>query len=273
MKIITLVENTSISDRYQSKHGLCFYIETQKHKILFDVGPDNLFLENAKKLGVDIAAVDTVIISHGHSDHGGGLKLFMEKNNQAKIYIREHGFFSHFTKVLFFQIPVGLDCSLDGNDRIIVTDERLVIDDELELFSGVMKRDFYSESNNALYEKTNGKYVSDRFIHEQNLIITEGNKKVLFAGCAHNGIVNILDKAQEISNGNITHVLAGMHLMNLILAKSVSKDFVKKVGERLKESKVQYYTCHCTGQKAYKVLRNVMGEQIKYAAMGSVIEL
>jgi len=63
IKVTTLVENTSISTDYAHKHGLCLYIETTNHKILFDLGSNGLFLENAKKLGVNIAEIDTVIIS------------------------------------------------------------------------------------------------------------------------------------------------------------------------------------------------------------------
>lgn len=84
MKIISLVENTSSSSEYRSEHGLCLYIETPKHKILFDLGQDKLFAENAAKMNIDISDIDTVIISHGHRDHGGGLNKFLELNTKAK---------------------------------------------------------------------------------------------------------------------------------------------------------------------------------------------
>ena len=80
MRVIALVENTSISKDYKSKHGLCLYIETKKHKLLFDLGSNSLFLGNAVKLDVDISDIDSVIISHGHNDHGGALKYFLEGN-------------------------------------------------------------------------------------------------------------------------------------------------------------------------------------------------
>lgn len=99
-KIVTLVENTTSSSEYRSKHGLCLYIETDRHKILFDLGQDKLFLENAKKMDIDISEIDTVIISHGHKDHGGALKRFMDLNSNAKIYIRKEAFEPHYIKVL-----------------------------------------------------------------------------------------------------------------------------------------------------------------------------
>lgn len=76
MIITTLVENTTISKEYKKKHGLCLHIKTREHSILFDVGPDDTFIKNTRKLNIDISDVDIVIISHGHNDHGGGLELF-----------------------------------------------------------------------------------------------------------------------------------------------------------------------------------------------------
>ena len=92
MIITTLVENLSVSNEYTNKHGLSFHIKTKNHNILFDLGPDNSFLENAKKLNIDISDVDIAIISHGHSDHGGGLESFLKNNNKAKVYINKNAF-------------------------------------------------------------------------------------------------------------------------------------------------------------------------------------
>ena len=76
MLLKTLVENTSISSSFQHKHGICIYIEVDIHKMLFDLGPNDLFIENAKKMNVDLKQIDTVIISHGHVDHAGALQSF-----------------------------------------------------------------------------------------------------------------------------------------------------------------------------------------------------
>lgn len=92
MKITCLTENTSICDEIGYEHGLSLYIETEEHNILFDMGQSDLFFQNAEKLGVDIAAVDIAILSHGHYDHGGGLAKFLEVNSLAPIYISRYAF-------------------------------------------------------------------------------------------------------------------------------------------------------------------------------------
>lgn len=86
MKITALVENKS-EGRTIPKHGLSLYIETQKHKILFDLGPDDTLFKNAEIMNIDLSEVDTVIISHGHMDHGGALKRFLQVNGKARIYV------------------------------------------------------------------------------------------------------------------------------------------------------------------------------------------
>lgn len=139
MRVIVLVENTSISKDYKSKHGLCLYIETKKHKLLFDLGSNSLFLENAVKLGVNITDIDSVIISHGHNDHGGALKYFLENNAKANIYISRYAFEEYYANFLGMKWNVGLDRKLKDHPRIILIEDEYVIDEELQIFSNNYK--------------------------------------------------------------------------------------------------------------------------------------
>lgn len=276
IKIISLVENTSSSPKLKSKHGLCIYIETSKHKILFDLGPNALFLENARKLGVDIKKIDTVIISHGHGDHGGALAKFMEVNKKAKIYIKESAFDRHYTKVAGIPVHIGIDSALKDSDQITFTSDYFVIDEELVLFSNVTGRKLFSKANEKLFAKQNGKIMRDGFVHEQYLTITDANKQVLITGCSHNGIANIIEKHAEIHNGSfdqLNGVIGGFHLFNPITKKYESDELITKVAHYLAQYDVKFYTCHCTGMKVYNILKDIMGEQLNYLSVGTKIEL
>ena len=273
MKVKVLVENTSISSKYKSKHGLCIYIETAKHKILFDLGSNRLFFENARKMGVNIEDVDTVVISHGHVDHAGALSLFLQINHSAKIYIRENAFDKHYVKVLGLPFNVGLDRSLKDNKQIIFTDSTEIIDEELTLFSDVQSSELISRSNLALLAEINGKKQLDDFTHEQNLLIADGDKVVLFAGCAHAGIINIKSRAEQLTNGKPLKIIGGFHLYNPISKKHESKELVDKIAERLDDGKTCYYTCHCTGQWAYSIMKDKLQDALQHLSTGDEIEI
>lgn len=268
MVIKVLVENTAISAEYGKVHGLCLYIETAGHKILFDLGPDKLFLDNAEKMGVKIDEIDTVVISHGHYDHGGALGLFLQHNHRAKIYIHKKAFDRHFTKVLGLYIGVGLDASLASHEQIVLTEGNLELDEELMIVTEVKERDLFPQSNRSLYTVENGKKLRDDFSHEQSLLIREGEHKVLLAGCAHCGIVNILNRANQDLGEPVTHVIGGFHIM-----KDKSPELVRGIALRLKGYDIQYYTCHCTGQKNFALLQEEMREQIQYVPVGTVLQI
>lgn len=273
MLVKALVENTCVSPEYRAKHGLSLYIETPGHKILFDLGPNDSFLRNAQKMNVDIGAVDTVIISHGHSDHGGALKLFLERNKKAKIYIRENAFENHTTKVAALQVSISLDRSLMNNPQIILTKEQTKLDDELFLFSDIKTSEYISKSNAALFMKKDGIRKTDDFTHEQNLIITAENKTVLFAGCAHRGIVNIMNREKEITDREPDICIGGFHLYNPVSKKGESKALVESIADELKKSSTVYYTCHCTGKAAFDTMKSVLADRLFYLSAGGTVEI
>ena len=136
MIIKVLIENTYISEDYASEHGLSLYIETKNHKILFDVGASELFLKNAKRLGVNIADVDFLVISHGHYDHGGGLKAFLKENTKAEVFIHQLAFDKHYSMRQDDKLDfIGLDEDLKQNKQIVLTSDKIFISKE----SGILE--------------------------------------------------------------------------------------------------------------------------------------
>jgi 7,8-dihydropterin-6-yl-methyl-4-(beta-D-ribofuranosyl)aminobenzene 5'-phosphate synthase len=271
MKIITLVENTTGEPCLKPRHGLSLYVETDEHKLLFDVGPNEEYLCNAKKLGVDITAVDTVVISHGHVDHGGGLASFLKINDRARIFLHKQAFGPHYYQVLFAKFYVGLDKKIADSDRFIFNDGTMRIDDQLFLFSDVDGQ-FDTKSSHAMLQKTPQGYVQDDFQHEQNLIVTQGDKSVLFAGCSHRGIKNIVRAAKKY-NSNISAAFGGFHLYNPVTKVSESAAEIRRVGRELSKENIVFYTGHCTGPKALKELRTIMGDNVQSITTGSTIEI
>ena len=87
MKWTILSDNRSSDSRLSTEHGLSILLETERHKILLDTGASDVFIKNAEQLGIDLSDVDYVFISHGHSDHAGGLRYFLEYNRQAQVIV------------------------------------------------------------------------------------------------------------------------------------------------------------------------------------------
>ncbi|MDX9872297.1 MAG: MBL fold metallo-hydrolase [Clostridia bacterium] len=274
MLIKTLVENTACAEGIGTEHGLSLYIETKQHKLLFDVGASDLFMANAQKLGVDLSQVDLLIISHGHHDHGGGLKYFLEINSQAKVYLQQKAFAGHYVRrppdVVKY---VGLAKELESNPRFVFVDEFLRLDEGLSLYSNIQGNRLLSEGARDLLMDNGSAVVEDDFAHEQNLVITENGHTVLIAGCAHKGIVNIITHLNQKYQITPTHVLGGFHLFNPGNGQSEPAPLVNRIGSFLKGTGAQYFTGHCTGLEAFKLLKETMGDQLQYLAGGSVIRI
>ena len=274
MIIKTLVENTSISKDFDSEHGLSLFIETNGRKILFDVGASELFLKNAKKLNVNISDVDYLIISHGHCDHGGGLRMFLKENTKAEVFIQCFAFEKYHAlcpnDTLEF---IGLEEELKQNRQIVFTSDRFFISKGIQVFSNTIQRELRPKSNSGLLIEQNGQMMNDTFAHEQNLIIEEEGKMLLVTGCAHNGIVNILKHFHDLKGRMPDYVIGGFHLSSRSSGENENFETIDKISRFLIDIKAKYYTCHCTGLEPYNRLKAVMGDSIDYLSAGSEITI
>lgn len=273
LKIVGLVENTTESPNLKCKHGLSLYIETERHRILFDMGPNDLFLENARKLGVDIASIDIAVISHGHVDHCGGLKSFLKRNSTARIYIRPQALERHYVKVLGIPFYAGIDKTLVSGGRFVFTEDLCVVDDEITLLSNDIRRFGLPQSDDNLFVKRGGRLVPDDFCHEQNLLISSEGRHILVCGCAHSGIVNIINKAKNIIGAYPTDVIGGFHLYEPVAKRYKDPLYIDSVACELERSKAFYYTCHCTGIETFDKMKPRLGCRLAYLHTGTEIYL
>ncbi len=280
MKIVCLMENTSCYKDMEVQHGLSFYVEWKNKKILFDTGASSRFLNNAQKRNVDLSGVDTVILSHGHYDHSGGLKGFLEQNNNAAVYMREKALEPHFSirenQVSYIGIPSAVMEQLkspSGKSQLHFTKEWERLEDGCFLFSGVTENRLYSEGNDGLLMQDGKDYVKDDFLHEQNLILEEDGKLVLFSGCSHSGVINIIEKCKQLIGKEPDILIGGFHFKKPEIDGSIDTKFAEKMGEVLQSYHTKYYTCHCTRIEYYQYLKQKMGEQINYIGAGDRLEL
>jgi Metal-dependent hydrolases of the beta-lactamase superfamily II len=267
MKISAVIDNLS-ECALEAEHGLSLFVEVADLSFFFDLGQSDMFLRNAAAMGIDVSKAGCAVISHGHYDHGGGLAAFLEANKKAKVLLSEYAFGDYRSLRNGELHYIGLDKTQEGNDRLVRTGGVTPLGDHVVLFSDVAGRKFYSPANGRLYSRINGEFVNDSFAHEQNAIVVEGDRRVLIAGCAHSGIVNIIERAESILGEPVTDVLGGMHL------KGVEDDaFIDALGEDLSARACTYYTCHCTGEYAFTRLKSKLGDRLHYFSAGSVLQI
>jgi len=263
MKITCLTENTSIVRSLGCEHGLSLYIETASSdkaavRILFDMGQTGLFEINANTLGIDIASADIAVLSHGHYDHGGGLKRFLEINGSAPVYIPPKAFEGHYNGSSKY---IGLDTSLFGHERLVTASYPMSIGRGLTLYGGSDIRRDHDLGSFGLTMVKDGALVPDDFEHEQYLMIEENGKRVLLSGCSHRGIIDIAAHFRP------DVIVGGFHFSKLPIDGALTG-----YAELLDSFGIEYYTCHCTGAEQFEHMKKHM-KSLNYIAVGDSIIL
>ena len=275
MRLVNLIENTQGHDGCVYAHGLSFYVETAKHKLLLDLGPSEETLRNADALGIDLAAVDTVILSHGHYDHSGGILPFAKLNDKAFIYMQRSATDEYYaddgkTAPERFRY-IGIDKKIADLPQVRFLAGDTVIDDELELFVIHNGRHEIPFTNKRLLIRSGEEYQRDDFRHEHFLVIHQAGKSILMSGCAHNGILNIMEAYMERYGKAPELVVSGFHLMKKTDYREDEIGEIKAIAEELKKYPTRFVTCHCTGTIAFDVMKEIMGDRLEYVHSGEEI--
>ena len=283
MKITVLTENTisknispALSEKLKAEHGLSLFIETKNHKILFDMGQTNLFLENAKNLNINLEKADFAILSHGHYDHGGlfseteafGISAFLKINKNAPIYINENAFSKNFNANKKY---IGLDKNLLENpdfiQQVIFVSDEKEITPNMKLFSCNKNEKLISTNTDGLTQLKDGIFIPEDFSHEHYLLIEENHKKILISGCSHKGILNIVNWFKP------DILVGGFHLKSFDVENNFDKEKLISLGKKLASYNTTFYTCHCTGESQFAVLKDIMKEKLFYIAIGDKLIL
>ena len=262
MKWTVLVDNRTNNPTFETEHGLSILLETERLNILLDTGASDMLMRNAERLGKDLSRVDYVFISHGHSDHAGGLKHFMEINKKAKVIVSPDAISGRFFSKRGNLHSITTEWPEIGDDRLILIDQTCEIAKGLHVIAHIPQIHPMPKGNQNLYvQDAHGEYIHDDFRHELALYI-EG---LLFTGCAHSGLENILDACLW----PVHTVVGGFHLLD----GQETEEEINALGQRLKAMypHTQFYTSHCTGDSVFTILQDVMGDKIHPFSCGTTI--
>lgn len=250
MKVTVLMEN-SARDGLIPEHGLSFYIEYRGGRYLLDAGECGAVVYNAAKLGVDLSKVDKAALSHGHYDHADGFNAFFAVNPSASVYARPRITDpEYFDEKEYIGINPGMFCRYET--RFDLADGPRTLSEGLHL-------------------------IPDRVKHEQSLVAETAEGLVVFNSCCHAGVVKILSQlAEQFPGPPIRAVLGGFHLMGHDGPETLGPppEKVRSIAAALRDDlKVQdIYTGHCTGDPAYALLEEELGDRLHHLTAGAVYE-
>ena len=273
-RTVVLIDNMA-PENLRCEWGLSFYIVYQDRTYLLDMGTTGDFALNAKELRIDLNRVDAAVLSHAHYDHGDGMEAFFAANDHAKLYIRkmagENCYGLNEEGNLHY---IGLKRGLLERyaDRIVRVDGNYELADGVYLLGhttpglekvgrrGGMKirlegpasgtDDFSGEESSA--------FRADDFSHEQSLVFRTEKGLVVFNSCSHAGPELIIREVLDAFPGEkICMYLGGLHQFR------ETQEHVRELGKLLKELDVdRIYTGHCTGEAAFHILREELGDRI-----------
>jgi 7,8-dihydropterin-6-yl-methyl-4-(beta-D-ribofuranosyl)aminobenzene 5'-phosphate synthase len=255
-----LSDNRTNDDQLQTEHGLSILLETDKHRILLDTGASDVFILNAEKMGIDLSMVDYVFISHGHSDHAGGLKHLMKINDKALFILSPDAVRGKFYSQRHYLHSIMTEWPKGSKERCLMIDKTCEVAEGLHVIAHIPQSHPMPKGNRHLFvENAEGNYVNDDFRHELALY-TDG---LLFTGCAHSGLENILSACPY----PVKTVVGGFHLLD----DHETKEELTELANRLAGAypNTQFYTSHCTGDKVFEVMKSVMGEQLHTFSCGT----
>lgn len=266
MKITCLVDNNVIDDRLWGEHGLSVLLESQGTRVLYDAGSSgDVLLHNLKALGIDPGSIDAVVLSHGHDDHAGGLAMLSPLLRDVPLYAHPEVFSARFGGRE--RRPIGLDRSAIGPRlQVRLAEGSTPVAPGIRTSGEVTERP-HPEGRGATHAALMaGAYVPDPYRDDLSLFATAAAGTVVVCGCAHAGLLNVLDLAKEAATP-IAAVVGGTHL------RSANGEQLRAAGDYLEALPgADLYLGHCTGFAASGYLLRRFPLRTRAFGAGSVLE-
>jgi len=276
-RITIICENTVTIKGGLGEHGFAAYVETERGNYLFDTGRGEALIPNLLKFDKDPLAIQKIMLSHGHHDHTGGLASILELLGGVDILAHPDIFSSRYrvSQVDGKEVRryVGLKFQrayLEGlGGRFILEKNFREVTREMYLSGEVPRGTPFEKGEGRLFAESQGGLIPDPFLDDQALIIESQKGLVLLLGCAHSGMINILEHAIEKTGKDRVHAIIGGTHLDFAGSRQVEETIAA-----LKKFKVERIgVSHCTGLKAATRLYAEFGERFFFGQVGEALEV
>jgi 7,8-dihydropterin-6-yl-methyl-4-(beta-D-ribofuranosyl)aminobenzene 5'-phosphate synthase len=277
MKITILCENTVGRRIGLGEHGFCVLIETDQGNYLFDTGRGESVVRNSLELNKDLRTIKKIFLSHGHYDHTGGLPEVLKLRGKVDVHAHPHAFLDRVHLVeengketkRFVGIPFKRSYLESLGANFILNNDFTEVEEGIFLTGEVPRKTSFEKLDPRLFSEIDGKTNPDVFLDDQSLILNTERGMLLILGCAHSGVINILnhvinktgkDKFYAIVGGTHLDFLAPEQLEESI--KALSKIHIERIG-----------ASHCTGMRGASRLHQEFGDRFFYGNVGSTLDI
>ena len=269
LKLTLLVDNSPSSSELKVEHGLSIWIEADNYRILFDTGQSDLLFYNTEKLNIDLSTANSVILSHGHYDHTGGVARVLNVTSKANIYCHSSVLVTLYSRQPDgYMKPIGIDSGSskalhESFNKIQWVNEPFYISEDIGITGTIPRITDFENTGGDFYLDSDGKNI-DQVSDDLAVWFKTSKGLCIVTGCCHSGLINTIKYIFTLTREITLHsVIGGFHLLH------ASTERMENTCRFLASTDFkQLVPCHCTGENAIEILRTKFGDNLICGSVG-----
>jgi len=274
LRVTVLVENRAGRDDLSAEAGLSLWVEADGLRLLFDTGESDAFLSNARVLGLHVEEAEVLVLSHGHSDHSGGIASLPTAGLGPAVYLHPAAVLPRYGRTQSPPYPlIGMPAASVAwvgsmADRLTWTAGPARIGSCLGVTGAIPRKTDFEDTGGPFFLDAECR-KPDILPDDQALWMETSKGIVVLLGCAHAGVVNTVDYTASLLGTSRFHaVIGGTHLV------SAGEERLRRTAEALERYGLAIVApCHCTGGPALSYFKSRFPDTFLSLATGNVLEL